>query len=248
MTDSPAYDLYKARRFREAIDAYRRQLVEGPYDEWVNLDGLAHALMGAGEFREAIPHLERMDEHSSNSHPGALGRQVEVSVCLWMIGERLQALDVIKALVIAVRDRKVYYTDFAGGTSYGVILCYMAATLAEASDVKLALTYLNKLSTRRYIHNWPGPAAQYLLGQVTFEDALKGGAGVTELVQAKEIAEDDVLIRRHITSLLFAAAVERRLAGDEAACRRYMTECSSLANTLCEEEWYLARGEVTAAP
>jgi tetratricopeptide (TPR) repeat protein len=243
MTDSPAYDFYQSYQFRAAIEAYKRQLVEGPYDEWVNTDGLAHALMGAGEFAEAIPYLEKMDEHSSNSHPGALGRQVELSICRWLIGERARALDIIKGLVVAVRDRKVYYTDFAGGTSYGVILCYMAATLRAPPDVKLALTYLKKLSTRRYIRNWPGPAAMFLLGQVTFEEAMKNGTGVADLPEAKKVAEHDVLIRRHLTSLLFAAAVERRLVGDERECRKYMTECASLANTLCEDEWYLARCE-----
>ena len=247
MTDNPALDLYHAHRFREAIEAYHRQLRDGgPYDEWVNIDGLAHALMAAGEFAEAIPYMKKMDERSSNSHPGALGRQVQLSVCHWMIGERAQALDIIKGLVVAVRKGKVYYTDFAGGTSYGVILCYMAATLHVSADVDLALQYLKWLSTRRYIRNWPGPAALYLLHQITFEDAVKDATGVVDLPQAKKIAEQDILKRRHLTNTLFSAGVERRLTGDESGCRMYMAECASLANTLCEDEWYLARGEVLA--
>ena len=127
-TDNPALNLYKAHRFREAIEAYRQQLRDGgPYDEWVNLDGLAHALMASGEYAQAIPPMEKMDDHNSSSHPGALGRQVELSICHWMIGERAQALDIIKGLVTAVRKQKIYYTDFSGGVPYGLILCYMAA-------------------------------------------------------------------------------------------------------------------------
>jgi len=248
MTDNPAYDLYKSHHFREAIEAYKQQLRDGgPYDEWVNSDGLAHALMAANEYAEAIPLMEKMGEYSTNSHPGALGRQNELSVCHWMLGERTQALEIIKGLVIAVRDGKIYYTDFAGGTSYGVILCYMAATLGVSSDVNLALKYLKKLSTRRYIRNWPGPAALYLLGQVTFDDAVKQATGVVDLPQAGKIAEQDVLMRRHFTNILFAAGVERRLAGDEPGCRMYMAECASLTNTLCEYEWHLAKAEVAAS-
>lgn len=246
MTDSPAYDLYRAHRFREAIEAYKHQIVHGPYNEWVNLDGLAMSLMAAGEFAEAIPPMERMNEHSSNEHPGALGRQPELAVCYWMIGERAKALETIKGLVTAVRSRKVYYTDFAGGTSYGVVLCYIAATLNAAADVKLALSYLQWLAKRRYIEKWPGPAALCLLGQMSFDDALKSATGVTDLQQARNIAADDILKCRHLTSLLFAAGVERRVAGDEPGCRAYMAECAGLPNTLCEEEWYFARAEVGA--
>ncbi len=248
MTDNPAYDLYHLHRFREAIAAYKQQLRDGgPYNEWVNLGGLAQALMAAGDYGEAIPPFERMNEHASNSHPGALGYQKQLSVCHWMLGERSRALEIIKGLVVAVRDGKVYYTDFGGGTSYGVILCYMAATLGVPSDIDLALKYLKKLSTRRYIRNWPGPATLHLLGQMAFDDAMKQATGVVDLQQAKKIAEQDGLKRRHLTSLLFAVGVERRLAGDETGCHAFMSECASLTDTLCEYEWHLAKGEVGAS-
>lgn len=248
MTNNLALDLYRSHRFREAIAAYRQQLRDSnPDKEWANLGGLAHALMAAGEFAEAVPLMEKVHQRDSNSHPGALGRQVQLSICHWMIDERAKALEIIKGLVTDVRKRKVYYTDFAGGTSYGVILCHMAATLHASADVDLALKYLKWLSARRYIRNWPGPATLFLLGQLSFEDALKDGTGSSDLSQAKKIAEQDVLKRRHLTSLLFAAGVERRLAGDESGCRPYMAECAGLANTLCEDEWYLARAEIGAS-
>jgi hypothetical protein len=247
MTDNPARDLYYSRHFAEAIKAFEQQLCDdGPGTQWANRDGLARALLAAGEFAEAIPALEIMHEHSSNSHPGALGRQVQLSVCHWMLGKRAQALEIIKGLVNDVRKRKVYYTDFGGGTSYGVILCYMAATLHASTDVNLALQYLKWTSKRRYIHSWPGPAALVLLGQLSFEEALKDGTGVADLQEAKKNVEQPSMERRHLTSLLFAAAVERRLAGDEPGCRAYMAECAGVPNTLCEDEWYLARGEVGA--
>lgn len=245
MTDNPAYDLRKSGRLREAIAAYRRQLRDGPYDEWVNMSGLGMALVAAGDYAEAIPYLEKLDEHNRNSHPGALGCPVELSICHWMIGERARALEIIKGLVIDVRTGKVYYTDFSGGTSYGVILSYMAATLHASPDVALALKYLRWQSKRRYIRSWPGPAALHLLGDVSLDDAMKAATGTSDLPLAKQIGEQDILKRRHLTSLLFAAGVARRLAGDEEGCKRFMGECASLTDTQCEFEWHLACKEAS---
>jgi tetratricopeptide (TPR) repeat protein len=246
MVISPARQLVKSYRFREAVEAYKRQLREGPDDEWANTDGLGHALMAAGEFAEAIPYLEKVGEYASSLHPGALGRQIELSICHWMIGDRMRALGIIKELVIGVRDRKIHYTEISGGASYGLVLCYMATTLRSSSDIDLALNYLTKLATRRRIQYWPGPAALFLLGRVSFDDAMKDATGFTDLPKAKKAAEEDLMTRRKLTNILFAAGVERRMSGEEAGCRFYMVECASLTNPQVEEEWYLARGEISA--
>src|SRR5208283_2950334 len=111
-----------------------------------------------------------------------------------------------------------------------------------SSDVDLALKYLTKLAARRRIHYWPGPAALFLLGRLTFEDALKDATGFGDLPQAKKAAEEDLMTRRQLTNLLFAAGTERRMAGDEPRCRMYMAECASLTTPLIEYEWYLAKG------
>jgi hypothetical protein len=81
---------------------------------------------------------------------------------------------------------------------------------------------------------------------MAFADAVKDATGSADLVLAKRIAEGDVLKRRWLTSILFAAAVERRIAGDDAGCRAYMAECASLTTPKVEYEWYLAKGEVAA--
>jgi len=242
---NPARDLFDSYRFKEAVEAYRRQLREGPESEWANLSGLSLALMGAGEFAAAIPYLEKVSEHRHEELRGSLGCEIELSVCHWMIGDRMQALGIIKALVIAVRDRKIHYTDFAGGVTQGLILCYMAATLHVPSDVDLAMNYLKKLATRPRIRNWPGPAALFLLGGISFGEAVKNATGSADLAQARKIAEPHVMTRRYLTNILFAAATER-MAGDEAGCRMFMAECASLTNPLAEDAWYLAKSEVAA--
>ncbi len=243
---SPARQLLVSYRFREAVEAYRLQLREGSESEWANIDGLTQSLMAAGEFAEAIPWLEKLSEHRHGKLPGNLGCEIELSVCHWMIGERMLGLGIIKDLVIAVRDGKIHYADFAGGVTQGLILCYMGATLRASADVDLAMRYLKKLATRQRIQNWPGPAALFLLGGLTFGEAVKDATGSADLAEAKKIAERDLMTRRYLTNILFAAGTERRMAGDEAGCRLFMAECASLTNPLAEDEWYLAQSEVPA--
>ncbi|HEX4157605.1 MAG TPA: tetratricopeptide repeat protein [Rhizomicrobium sp.] len=243
VTNIPAWQLVKSYRFREAVEAYERQLRESP-DDWGNVGGLGHALMAVGEFAAAIPYLEKIDKYYRES-PGRPGCQIELSICDWMIGNRETALSIIKRLVIAVRDGKVSYTDIAGGVEQGLILCYMAITLQSRPDLDLAMKYLKKLATRRRIQYWPGPAALFLLGSLTFGEAVKSATGSADLAQAKEIAEHDLMKRRHLVNILFAAGTERRMAGDEAGCRMLMSECAGLTHPQVEYIWYLANGEVS---
>jgi hypothetical protein len=200
--------------------------------------------MAVGEFAEAIPYLEKFDKYASSLHPGAMGRQIELSVCHWMIGERTTARDIIKSLVVAVRDGKVYYTDAAGGVGQGLILCYMAVTSGARSDMDLAMNYLKKLAGRDLIKSWPGPAALFLLGGLSFGETLKDATGTADLTQAKAVAQKDVLKRRWLVDTLFAAGTERRMAGDEAGCRLLMRECAGLPHPKVEYEWYLAQSEM----
>ena len=244
MRDS-AKQLYYDYRFSESVAAYRCQLRDAP-DDWANIAGMSHSLMGVGEFAEAIPYLERLNEYYIGSHPGAQGCQIELSICHWMIDERETARDIIKSLVIAVRDGTVYYADIPGGVTQGLVLCYMAVTLHASPDVDLAMKYLKKLAERSGIKYWPGPAALFLLGGLTFGEAVKNATGTADLTRAKAIAEQDLLKRRHLVALLFAAGTERRMAGDEAGCRLLMAECAGLTHPQVEYVWYLAKGEVAA--
>jgi tetratricopeptide (TPR) repeat protein len=234
---NPAWDLYTARRFEEAVAAYRKQLQEEPEKKWSNKDGLAGSLMGAGRYAEAIPLLEEVDDHRRGRLAASAGCQEQISVCHWMIGDRQNALDIIRQLVLDVRDGTVTFTDFAGGVSQGLILCYMGITLRSVADVET-------LASRPRIKNWPGPAALFLLGGLTFGEAMKNAADVA---QTKPEADQEGWKRRYLAALLFAAGTERRMAGDEKSARMFFGECAGLTNPLVDYEWYLAKGEVLAS-
>jgi len=218
---SPARELFKARRFEEAVAAYRKQLQEQPQKKWINLGGLAESLLASGNYAEAIPLFEEVGAHQSNSVPGALGCQEQISVCHWMAGDRKKALDIIRQLVLDVRDGAVTFTDFAGGVSQGLILCYMGITLRSIADVDLAMNYLKTLASRPRIQNWPGPAALFLLGGLTFGQAMKNAEDVA---QTKPEADQDGWKRRYLAALFFCrrhgTADGRRRTGRKDVLRR----------------------------
>ncbi len=142
--------------------------------------GLAGSLMGAGQYAEAIPFFEEVSANGRSELPASAGCLEQISVCHWMAGDRQAALDSIRELVLAVRDGRITFTDFAGGVSQGLILCYMAITLGSIGDVDLAMNYLKTLASRPRIKNWPGPAAQFLLGGLTFAEAMKNAADTAQ--------------------------------------------------------------------
>jgi hypothetical protein len=137
VTIDPARQFYKDYRFSESVTAYRRQLRDAP-DDWANIAGMSHSLMAMGAYAEAIPYLEKVDKYYTDLNSAGPGCQIELSICHWMIGKREAGLEIIKGLVIGVRDGKIHFTDIAGGVKQGLILSYMAATLHARSDTLLA--------------------------------------------------------------------------------------------------------------
>jgi hypothetical protein len=242
-----ARQLFKSYKFEEAVQAYKDELKQASdSDHWAAVDGLGKSLMAAGHYDEAVPYLEQAGNHESDQLPGAPGRQIQLSVCHWMLGDNVSGIRIIRDLVIAVRDRTIRYADLAGGVSQGIILCYMGASLQRPDDITLALEFLAALAKNRSkIKSWPGPAALLILGETDIAGSIDKATGVVALKQAKIVAENDLLKRRQLVNILFAAGLQQRLTGDEAGARTYMAECAGLTNPLIEYEWHLAKKEIS---
>jgi tetratricopeptide (TPR) repeat protein len=240
---NPAWDFFTARRFEEAVAAYRIQLKEEPEQKWSNMDGLAESLMGAGHYAEAIPLFEEVSANRTSRLPASAGCLEQISVCHWMVGDRQKALDVIRDLVLAVRDGRITFTDFAGGVSQGLILCYMGITLRSIADVDLAMNYLKNLAAKPRIKNWPGPAALFLLGGLTFGEVIRNATDTAD----QKPSDQNGWKQRYLTAAFFTAGTERRMAGDEEGARKFFAECASLTNPLVDYEWYLAKSEISAS-
>jgi hypothetical protein len=240
-----AQELLQAHRYIEALAECRRRLAINP-DDIGAADTMASASTAIGEYREALPLLERvgLEERGSKLTPGHPGRQQEISCLHWFLGDRANAIQLMHDLVEGVLDGTINYGDAAGAVTQGLLLYYMAITENRPEEISFALKYMKNRSRRSAIRLWPGPVARYYLGDVKFEDLLVSATGQRELPAALEIARTKLLSRRRLCGALFHDAVRRRAQGAEELCLARMRECSALENPLIEPEWYLARHEV----
>lgn len=239
-----AQQLFKSYRFDEAVAAYEQKLSSGLGDRWANTGGLARALMAAGSYAEAIPVLAEVGAHEKAQVPGALGRDIELSVSEWLTGNRERGMTIMRALVLGTRDGTITYaTDLVGGLGPGLLLHYMAVTLDSAEERQLSTAYIKKLAKSAKAKHWPGPVGKFLVGEMRLDEALMLGVGVSDLAEAKKFATTDLLKRRRLTNVLFNVAVSCRVSGDESNCQDWMRVCAALQNPLIEYEWHLARAE-----
>ena len=234
-----------SHRYAEAAAECRRLLTLNSNDIGA-MDGLASALTAAGQYREALPLLERVGQNHRESRmtPGHPGRQEQISCLHWLLGESRTAIELMRGLVEGILDRSINYGDAAGGVTQGLLLYYMAVTENLPHEMSFALKYMRKCSKRAAIRLWPGPVALYYLGDVTFDDMLVSATGQREFSAALDVSRTKLLSRRRLCVALFHDAVRRRHHGAEELCLARMRECHSLENPLIEREWYLARYEV----
>jgi tetratricopeptide (TPR) repeat protein len=238
-----ALDLLEAHRFSESIAAYQERIQVNAND-WSATAGLARALRAVGDYENALPLFQRVDKHERSRLAGRPGRREDLSILHWMLGDRAQAIALMRGLVDGVLDGSIEFGDLAGGVKQGLLLYYMGVTAKDPSTTEKAVNYLRVLSKKSRIKTWPGPVALYLLGMTSFEDVLAAGTGKTDMTIARTVSEQDLLVRRNLCVALFHDAVQRRVRGDESGCMERMKECCSLLDPLVESEWYLARHEL----
>ena len=239
--------LFRAKRFDEAIGAFRKQLLDGTGERLINVAGLGEALIAAGRYAEAIPFLTEAGDREKRDVPGTTGRDTQIAVCAWLSGNRQRGLFLMRSMVMGLREGSITYAnDLVGGLKQGLLLNYMALTASCREDIGIAIAFIRELAESKKVKNWPGPVAQFLLGTVTLGGALEAAVGVRDIEQASRIAASDLMRRRKLTNVLFNAAASARAGADEQQCLQYMRACAALENPLIEYEWHLARAEANS--
>lgn len=239
-----AQKLLQAHKYTEAIAEFQQCLALNPNDIGA-VDGLASAFRAVGNYRAALPLFERVGSHEqacklTSGHPG---RQMDVSCLHWFLGNRKEAVQLMRGLAEGTLDGTINYGDAAGGVTPGLLLYYMAVTEDLPQETSFALKYMKSRSRRSSVGSWPGPVVRYYLGEITFNDLLYSATGQQELPAALETARAKLLSRRRLCSTLFHDGVRRRAEDAEQLCQTRMRECYGLENPLIEPEWYLARYE-----
>ena len=243
-----ALKLLESHKYIEAIEECQRCL-SIKADDIGAIAIMASALRAIERYDEAIPLFERVGqyERSDKIATGRPGRQSNISCLHWIIGNRQEAIQMMRDLVEGILNGFIKFGDAAGGVGPGLLLYYMAVTDNQPQDVEFALDYMKNRAKRAFIQSWPGPVARYYLQAITFSDLLEAASGQRELPKAMEVARVRLLGRRRLSIALFHDGVRSRTQGDEEQCLARMRECYGLENPLIEEEWYLARYEVQTA-
>jgi tetratricopeptide (TPR) repeat protein len=243
-----ARELLKAHCYEEAIDACRTQLATSP-DDWAAMGTLASAYRAMGAYSNALEFFERIDAHERKDPlaPGRSGRQKDISCLYWCMGDRVKSIQLMRELAQGVLNSSIRFGDLAGGVQQGLLLYYMGVTAEDPEATSFALAYMRDRAERPAARMWPGPLAQYYLGQISFEEVLVAATGRKSVGSAIDVAQTDLLKRRQLCGALFHDGTKSRVQGAKERCLARMRECHSLEDPLIEPEWYLARYEVAHA-
>lgn len=155
-----------------------------------------------------------------------------IGVALWLQGKEQEAADVWQGLVQDHLAGKIAYSDMAGGVESGALLWFAACFEKFRHYLKPAEKLLKKKCKLKRNKYWPGPVAQYLLGNISEED-LKFAA-----------CEVDELRERQLCQAYFYIGAKALFNGDEEGFRKAMKDAVAIDNYV-ENEYYLARCELT---
>jgi tetratricopeptide (TPR) repeat protein len=241
-----AFEFFKNQRYAEAISAYR-QLLECNPDDWAAVGGLSASLMIAGAYGEALPLLERLDEHERAKLRGHPGSKRNIACSYWCLDQWPAAIKLMRGLAEGILDRSIEFGDLAGGVQQGLLLHYMGVTAKDRKAVEFALSYLRKLAKKRSIRMWPGPLARYILGEIGFDDMWRAATEETGCTEPYDAASKGLLMRRETCVALFHDGIRHRAEGQEKLCMDRMRECTAIDARFIEPECHLARYEVERA-
>lgn len=233
--------------FAEAIDGYERALALNP-DDIASIDGLAKSFEGSGDYRKAIPLLERVSAYQRGQIPDHPGQLVSLSCAHWYLDERTKALAIGRELCLGLLKRKINMApDSAGGATFGLILHFMSVTSGDAANLEFAIDYLHKLNKnyekRPTNYLFPKQTVKQVLGELSFEDALEGATGERTLFGAFEAAKTRRLSLVYLAIALFHDGVIKRSSGDEVGCMERMRQVYDFGYK-AETRWELARKEL----
>jgi tetratricopeptide (TPR) repeat protein len=249
------YDLMKSGQYVEAIAACEQALAANPND-FRTISTMTLALCALGRYEEALPLFARLDTYWKGIKiaPGHPGHQEDISCLHWLLGNRQQAIALMRGLVDGILDGSIQYGDVAGGMQQGLLLYYMAVTERQPDQAACALDYmrnrinhLKRLLPLTPIDYWPVPVARYYLGDLAFDELLVFATGQRELPEAIAAAGVKLMNRRRLCVALFHDGAKSRAQGAEDRCLARMRECCALEDPLIEPVWYLARHEVEQA-
>jgi tetratricopeptide (TPR) repeat protein len=257
-------DLLLAHKYSEAVECAKREYADlWPNEEWT-MASLAEAYFVNGEYTNAIPLYSEVGklERADPAAPGRPGRDNCISVAHWCLGNRDEAIRLMKSLCAGILNGKIKYSSSTGGGEQGLLLHYMATTAKDGALSQYALDYMKKVLAQQakyYPHTavlelgWPLPLMAFVLGETSYAQVMKFATSsrlnsketTEDPAEARLIANTDLMTRRRLTNVYLQEATLARARGDETACMAKMRACYEMENPIIEAAWYLARYEIS---
>lgn len=186
----------------------------------------AMALMNLERFQDAL--LQYRALLQSDSQVSAYW--TDLGACLWILGDKLQALDAWRSAL------KCKYQRLGGGVEDAALLYYAAKWLCDGKAAKEATAKLRKFWKSKLMQ-WPASLSGYLLGDVS----------QTQLFNT--IATDgsplEIQQRRSCQAHFWVAVDLKSSAPSEA--KKHLEKCLEIKGpSLLETERYLAKWELAA--
>lgn len=183
------------------------------------------ALLNLGKYEEVI----KLSLFLINARKGETDSDfVFAGIAHWFLKQHTEALNLWRK----AKDTK--YRDAAGGVDIPLLLLFAAVKLQEANLEKEAVSLLKKRAKSKRMVNWPGPLANYMLGE-TSEETLLGLINTQPSLKARQTCQAK-----------FYIALKKLMSHDEEGYYQLLRECVSLDPvSRLEQEYYIAKGELS---
>jgi hypothetical protein len=258
------HELLFAHKYDEAVELAKNKYAQlWPEQEWTQAS-LAHAYFVSGQYQNSIPLMADVGQRSraQRATPGHPGEDQDISIAHWCLGNRDEAVRLMKGLCAGILNGKIQYASSTGGGEQGLLLHYMATTLKDDTLRQYALDYMKKVLAKQAKYfprtavldvGWPLPLMAFVLGEAAYAQVMKFATSsrlnsketTEDPAEARLIANTDLMTRRRLTSVYLQEATLARARGDETACMAKMRACYEMENPIIEAAWYLARYEMT---
>lgn len=217
------------------------------------LGSLPEALAG---FRQASVLLQQEldNQHGPGKSWGSYAESI-ATVSL-LLHDDQAAREALLEQMTAIKERRGVYTDSAGGVGPGLLLWYVSIRQKDEQHEELALSYLRDIRKKNPMALWPRHLADFVVGDMSFEDVLAQEFKSIEIDELERIANKDepppefveydpdkppqgFMLRRQLARALFYGGV--KIGRDKPDVGRDLLErCTRLRDVYLENEWYLA--------